>query len=119
MYDRDLSPLDWFPNYVSTYLERDVRQPLAVRDLSQFQRFVSMCAARSGQQLNLSSLGNHWLSVCQCNAQPYDLSTPKQFLDEFRVKCPCNFAVFIGDEELNECFTWRQRDKDLAAPPER
>lgn len=57
LYDRDLSPADWFGNYVMTYLERDVRQLVAVRDLSQFQRFVRMCAARSGQLLNLASLG--------------------------------------------------------------
>ncbi len=52
LYDRDLSPGDWFPNYVSSYLERDVRHLVAVRDLSLFQRFVRMCAARSGQLLN-------------------------------------------------------------------
>ena len=57
LYDRDLNPEDWFANYVATYLERDVRQLIAVRDLTQFQRFVRMCAARSGQLLNLSALG--------------------------------------------------------------
>ena len=53
LYDRALAPNDWFPNYVATYLERDVRQLLAVHDLGQFHRFVRMCAARSGQLLNL------------------------------------------------------------------
>ncbi|MGH8436336.1 MAG: ATP-binding protein [Pseudomonas sp.] len=55
LYDRALAPGDWFANYVATYLERDVRQLLAVRDLTQFQRFVRMCAARSGQLLNLAA----------------------------------------------------------------
>ena len=68
-----LAPNDWFPNYVATYLERDVRQLLSVHDLSQFHRFVRMCAARSGQLLNLATLGadcgisavtaGKWLSV--------------------------------------------------------
>jgi hypothetical protein len=58
LYDRPVAPDDWFPNYIATYLERDVRQLLAVRDLSLFQRFVRLCAARSGQLLNLSALGN-------------------------------------------------------------
>ena len=49
LYDRPLAPTDWFPNYVATYLERDVRQLLAVQDLSQFHRFIRLCAARSGQ----------------------------------------------------------------------
>ena len=75
LYDRSLAPGDWFAAYVTTYLERDVRQLLAVRDLSQFQRFVRMCAARSGQLLNLSALASdcgishvtarEWLSVLE------------------------------------------------------
>jgi len=57
LYDRPLAADDWLPNYVASYLERDVRQLLAVRDLTLFQRFVRMCAARSGQLLNLAGLG--------------------------------------------------------------
>lgn len=56
LYDRELAPADWFPAYVNTYIERDVRQLINVRDLSTFQRFIMMCAARTGQLLNLSSL---------------------------------------------------------------
>ena len=58
LFDRPLSPADWFPNYISAYLERDVRQLLAVRDLGLFQRFVRLCAARTGQLLNLLALAN-------------------------------------------------------------
>ena len=57
VYSRGLRPADWYGNYVSTYLDRDVRQILQVRDLALFQRFLKLCAARSGQLLNLSSLG--------------------------------------------------------------
>ncbi|MBK7003435.1 MAG: ATP-binding protein [Rhodoferax sp.] len=77
LYDRELLPGDWFANYVATYLERDVRQLIAVRDLSLFQRFVRMCAARSGQLLNLAALGadcgisavtaREWLSVLEAS----------------------------------------------------
>jgi predicted AAA+ superfamily ATPase len=77
LFDRDLAPQDWFPNYVATYLERDVRQMIAVRDLALFQRFVKMCAARSGQLLNLAALGadcgisavtaREWLSVLEAS----------------------------------------------------
>jgi predicted AAA+ superfamily ATPase len=75
LYDRDISPQDWFANYMSTYVERDVHQLIAVRNLSQFQTFIKMCAARSGQLLNLASLGadcgisavtaRQWLSVLE------------------------------------------------------
>lgn len=75
LYDRPVSPADWFANYVASYEERDVRQLVAVRDLSTFQTFVRMCAARTGQLLNLASLGadcgisavtaRHWLTVLE------------------------------------------------------
>jgi uncharacterized protein len=58
LFDRAVSPTDWLGNYVATYVERDVRQLTAVRDLDTFTRFVRMCAARSGQLLNMTSLGN-------------------------------------------------------------
>lgn len=77
LYDRDLSPDLWFPSYVATYVDRDVRQMLAVRDLDRFQRFVRLCAARSGQLLNLSSLASdagishvtarEWLTVLEAS----------------------------------------------------
>lgn len=56
VHDRDLDPSRWFANYVQTYVERDVRQLINVRDLSAFQRFVRLCAGRTGQLLNLSGL---------------------------------------------------------------
>ena len=56
LWRRPLDPRDWFAAYVATYLERDVRDLTAVRDLVVFQRFLRLCAARTGQLLNLSSL---------------------------------------------------------------
>lgn len=77
LYDRPVSPQDWFPNYIATYVERDVRQLLSVRDLGQFQTFVRMCAARTGQLLNLATLGadcgisavtaRQWLTVLEAS----------------------------------------------------
>lgn len=77
LYDREMDPADWFPAYVNTYIERDVRQLINVRDLSAFQRFIRMCAARTGQLLNLSSLASDcgithntaaaWISVLEAS----------------------------------------------------
>ncbi len=74
---RELSPQTWFAGYIATYLERDVRQVLNISNLGQFQRFVLMCAARSGQLLNLNSLAadcgisqptaRQWLTVLQAS----------------------------------------------------
>lgn len=77
LYDRDISPADWYPNYIMTYIERDVRLIKNITDLDAFQRFVKMCAGRIGQLLNLSSLGDDcgithntakaWLSVLEAS----------------------------------------------------
>jgi uncharacterized protein len=74
---RALQPPIWLASYVATYLERDVRQLLNVGNLALFQRFVLMCAARSGQLLNLNSLAadcgisqptaRQWLTVLQAS----------------------------------------------------
>ncbi|MFU8821737.1 MAG: ATP-binding protein [Gammaproteobacteria bacterium] len=70
LYDRPVTPDLWFPNYVATYLERDLRQALAVRDLDLFQRFIKLCAARTGQLLNLSSLATD-CGVAQSTAREW------------------------------------------------
>lgn len=84
--DRAIPPHVWFADYLATYVERDVRQLLQVRDLESFHRFVLMCAARTGQLLNLSSLAadcgithntaHAWLGVLEASylvlrVQPY------------------------------------------------
>jgi uncharacterized protein len=68
---------DWFASYVATYVERDVRQLTKVQDLSLFQRFLRLCAGRTGQLLNLSALANEtgitqntaksWLTVLEAS----------------------------------------------------
>lgn len=86
LYQRQLLASDWYSSYVATYVERDVRQLLQIRDLAQFTRFLKLCAARTGQLLNISSLANdagisqtaakQWLSVLEASyliflLQPY------------------------------------------------
>ncbi len=75
IYDKKIDPVDWYPNYIQTYIERDVRLIKNITDLSTFQKFVKMCAGRNGQVLNLSSLGNEcgithntakaWISILE------------------------------------------------------
>jgi len=57
VYDQIINPDLWYPNYIRTYVERDVRQLKNISDLNTFDRFLRLCAGRSGQLLNLSSLG--------------------------------------------------------------
>ncbi len=86
---------DWFGAYVVTYIERDVRQLLQVQNLSTFQRFVRLCAARTGTLLNLVSLATdagishttarQWLSVLESSEllfllQPYHRNFGKRLV---------------------------------------
>jgi uncharacterized protein len=106
LFDRQLSVEDWAPNYVATYLERDVRQLLGVRDLSTFQRFLRLCAARSGQLLNLTALGadcgitsvtaRQWMSVLESSylvtlLPPYHANFGKRL-----VKTPKLYFLDVG-----------------------
>ncbi len=58
IHDKNLNPSQALADYFATYVERDLRQLAAVHDLQRFERFVRLCAGRTGQLLNLNSLGN-------------------------------------------------------------
>ena len=57
VYDQEIPVSDWCPNYIRTYIEKDVRQIKNVTDLIVFERFVKLLAGRNGQELNMSSFG--------------------------------------------------------------
>ena len=77
IYDRKLEPFSWYSAYVTAYVERDVRQMLKIHELETFHRFVRLCAGRTGQLLNLSSLATEcgithntakaWISVLEAS----------------------------------------------------
>ena len=58
IFDEDLDPSEWLRSYVATYVERDVRTIRQVGDLATFQRFVELCAGRTGQLINQLSLAS-------------------------------------------------------------
>lgn len=67
----------FYPSYVKTYLEKDVRDLLKIKDQMQFMKFMKLCAARIGSLFNATEIGNeigvdkktisHWLSVLQAS----------------------------------------------------
>lgn len=83
LYDKSIAPGDYYPYYIQTYVERDVRQLKNIGNLSLFVRFIKLCAGRTGQLLNLSSLANEcgitiptatsWLSVLEASYICYTL----------------------------------------------
>ncbi|SFE00329.1 hypothetical protein SAMN05518672_104107 [Chitinophaga sp. CF118] len=56
IHDRHIPPMDWFPNYLRTYIDRDVRQIKNITDLIVFERFIRLLAGRTGQELNMAAL---------------------------------------------------------------
>jgi len=58
IHDHALDPSQALADYFATYVERDLRHLAAVHDLQRFERFVRLCAGRTGQLLNLNNLGN-------------------------------------------------------------
>ena len=98
IYDKQLDPQRWYADYVTTYLERDVRQVKNVTDLTLFQRFLKMCAARSGHILNLSSLGDDcgithntarsWLSILEAGYIVYLLKPHHKNFNKRLIKRP-------------------------------
>lgn len=86
IFSDKLDPTKAYRNYIQTYLERDLRQIIQVKDLNQFQRFLRICAGRIGQLFNLESIANdigvssptikQWLSILEASfiivrLQPY------------------------------------------------
>jgi uncharacterized protein len=75
IFDRAIDPARWYADYVTTYVQRDVRQLVAVSNLEAFTTFVRLCAGRSGQELKLAELGadagvsqptaRQWLSILE------------------------------------------------------
>jgi len=106
LYDRRLTPGQWFPAYVTAYVERDVRQLLKVQDLEAFQRFVRLCAGRSGQLLNLSSLAadcgithntaKAWISVLEASYILFQLRPHHKNFNKRMVKSPKLYFYDVG-----------------------
>lgn len=98
IYDKSLKPEDYFPSYVSTYIERDVRSLKHITDTSTFIRFVKLCAARTAQVLNITELANSagisvptamgWLSILEQSYIVFRLSPYHNNFSKRLVKSP-------------------------------
>ncbi|MBI4982567.1 MAG: ATP-binding protein [Candidatus Omnitrophica bacterium] len=97
----------WCASYISTYLERDVRNLAQIGDLSQFERFLKLCAARTGQFLNLSEMARdigvsvptakRWISILETGYQVYLLYPYYKNIGKRLVKSP---KLYFNDTAL-------------------
>ncbi len=106
LYDRPFDPVEWFAQYVSTYLERDLTQLIQVKDLRSFHRFLRLCAGRTGQVLNLSDLARdadvshttvkHWLSVLEASFLVFFLPPWHENFQKRLIKSPKLYFYDVG-----------------------
>ncbi|MBI5661312.1 MULTISPECIES: ATP-binding protein [Ignavibacterium] len=118
IYHSKINPIDFYPSYLQTYIERDIRTLRAVENLNTFTRFLSLCAGRTGQILNLTSLANDtgvsvntvksWLSLLETSyiiflLKPYHnnfnkriIKAPKLYFYDTGIVCS---LLRINDEE--------------------
>ncbi len=105
-YDQDIPPVQYYGDYLETYIERDLRQLSNIKDLSLFERFIRLCAGRTGCELNLNSLANdtgitqptarEWISILEASfiiflLPPYHANISKRL-----TKSPKLYFLDIG-----------------------
>ena len=124
LWDKKLNPTQALRDYFETYIERDLRQLIAIKDLNLFQRFIKLCAGRVGQLLNLNSLANdtgvshttarNWLSLLEASyvvflLQPYHRNISKRL-----VKSP---KLYFYDVGLVSYLLGIENEKQIARDP--
>ena len=116
IYDRDIPSKVFYSNYVQTYVERDLTELIQVKNLKQFRNFITLCAARVGQLLNLNSLANEcgisqptakaWISVLETSYILYQL---QPFHSNINKRMTKNSKLYFYDTGL-VCFLLKIND---------
>jgi predicted AAA+ superfamily ATPase len=126
VHHRKIDPNDFYGNYLTSYVERDVRQIINLRDLATFQKFLKLCAGRVGQLLNLSSLANdcgisqptarQWLSVLEASFIIFLLQPNHNNFSKRLIKSPklyfhdtgllCNLLGISDVKQLQSHYLW-------------
>lgn len=106
IYQSERDPKVWYDAYIRTYLERDVRQITQIEDLKLFQRFLSICAGRVGQEVNYQSIATQvgvdqrtlkkWISVAETSYIIYLLPPYYKNFNKRLVKSPKLYFYDVG-----------------------
>ena len=106
LHEEGLEPRRFFNGYLQTYVERDVRALIQLRDLSLFQKFLTLLAGRVGQVVNLASLGNdvgassttirNWLSVLKASYVVFELPPFFESVQKRVIKSPKIYFTDVG-----------------------
>lgn len=126
IYDRAIDPEFFYPSYISTYIERDVRQIKNIENLNSFTNFLRLCAGRAGQIINLNSIATDagispntaksWLSILEASyiiyfLQPYYnnynkriIKSPKLYFYDTGLACS-----LLGINSTNQVKTYHSK----------
>ncbi|HBE04814.1 MAG TPA: AAA family ATPase [Spirochaetia bacterium] len=106
IFDKKLNPTEALAFYTATYIERDVRSLINVKDLSRFEMFLKICASQTGNILNLSRLGNEcgitvntaksWLSALEASYIIFLLKPHHKNFKKRLVKSPKLYFIDVG-----------------------
>jgi len=124
IWDKHLDSAQWYSGYVQTYLEKDVRQIKNITNLILFQKFLKLAAGRTGQSLNLSSLGNEvgvnhntiqsWLSILEASFITFRLPPYYRNINKRLVKTP---KLYFYDTGLAASLMEIDSARQLASHP--
>jgi len=106
IFDKKLNPSEALAFYTSTYLERDIRNLINVKDAAKFELFLKLCASKTGQVLNIAALGNDcginhntaksWLSVLEASYIIYFVRPHYRNFKKRLIKSPKLYFVDVG-----------------------
>jgi uncharacterized protein len=107
VHEENLKPSRFFNGYIQTYVERDVRALINLKDLRPFQQFFSLLAGRIGQVVNYASLSNdvgvsattvkNWISVLKASFVVFELSPFYENIRKRVIKSP---KIYFSDTGL-------------------
>ncbi|OGB96866.1 hypothetical protein A3F06_00635 [candidate division TM6 bacterium RIFCSPHIGHO2_12_FULL_36_22] len=106
IYTENFSNEEFYPSYIHSYVERDIRQLINVENLSKFRKFMKLCAARIGQLLNVTDLAMNcgitqktaesWLSILEASYIIFLLSPHHENFNKRVIKKPKLFFYDTG-----------------------
>jgi uncharacterized protein len=118
IYDRKIPSNVFYSNYIQTYVERDLSELIQVKDSKQFRNFLSLCAARVGQLINLNALANEcgisqptaksWVSVLESSYIVYQL---QPYFSNFNKRITKSSKLYFYDTGLL-CFLLKITDAE-------
>lgn len=106
VWAQNIPPQDVYRQYFSTYLQRDVRQVMNIRHLSEFRRFIVICASRIGSEFNAQGISNElgvsiptvqeWMNVLETSYVAFRLPPFFRNIGKRLVKTPKIYFYDVG-----------------------